>query len=563
MLEERDQRGRRRHHLARRDVHVVDVLTGDVVDLAALGAHEHAVLGEVALGVDGGVGLRDDVLVLLVSRQVVDLVGDAAVDDLAVRGLDEAERVDPPVGRERADEADVRALRGLDRAHAAVVRRVDVTDLHAGAVTGETTRAQRRQATLVRQAGERVVLVHELRELRGAEELLDRRHHGADVDQGLRGDRLDVLGGHALADDALHPGQARADLVLDELADVAQATVAEVVDVVDLDASRPRRRHPGGWSSPLCRATMYLIVATMSSTDRVESAEVVSQPELAVDLVAADLGEVVALLVEVQVVQEGLGGLLGRRLARAQLAVDVEQRVVLAGRVVLLQGEAHRLEVAELLEDLRVGQAEGLQQHRDGLLALAVDAHADHVALVDLELEPGTAAGDDLGGVDVLVGGLVGRALEVDARAADQLGDDDTLGAVDDERAALGHEREVAHEDRLALDLARRGVHELRRDEQGGGVGLVALLALLDGVLDVLEAVVAERERHGAAEVLDRGDLLEDLLQTGTVGYIVASLCLGRRNTSLPALVAEQPVKALCLQSQEVGDLEGFADLRE
>jgi hypothetical protein len=56
----------------------------------------------------------------------------------------------------------------------------------------------------VGQTRERVVLVHELRQLRRAEELLDRRDDGADVDQGLRRDRLDVLRGHALADDALH-----------------------------------------------------------------------------------------------------------------------------------------------------------------------------------------------------------------------------------------------------------------------------------------------------------------------------------------------------------------------
>src|SRR5690606_17124462 len=121
-------------------------------------------------------------------------------------------------GRERADQTDVGTLRGLDRAHAAVVRGVDVTDLHARAVAGQTTRAEGRQPPLVRQARERVVLVHELRELRGAEELLDRRHDRADVDQGGRRDRLDVLGRHALAHDALHPGQTRADLVLDELA---------------------------------------------------------------------------------------------------------------------------------------------------------------------------------------------------------------------------------------------------------------------------------------------------------------------------------------------------------
>jgi hypothetical protein len=72
------------------------------------------------------------------------------------------------------------------------------------------------------------------------------------------------------------------------------------------------------------------------------------------------------------------------------------------------------------------------------------------------------------------------------------LRDDDPLGAVDDERAPLGHEREVAHEHRLALDLTGVGVHELRGDEQGRVVGLVALLAGLDGLAGLLEAVVAE-----------------------------------------------------------------------
>jgi hypothetical protein len=63
------------------------------------------------------------------------------------------------------------------------------------------------------------------------------------------------------------------------------------------------------------------------------------QAELLVDLVPADLRQVVALRVEVQVLQQRLRRLARRRLARTQLAVDVEQRLVLAGRVVLLQGE--------------------------------------------------------------------------------------------------------------------------------------------------------------------------------------------------------------------------------
>ena len=235
VLQERDHRGGNRDHLPRGDVHVVDAGRADVVDLAALAAHQHPVLGEPAVVGERRVGLRDDVPVLLVRGQVVDLLGDPAVDDLAVRGLDEAERVDPGERGQRPDQADVRALRGLDRAHPAVVAGVHVADLEAGPLPGQPAGAERGQPPLVGQPGQRVGLVHELGQLAGAEELLDRGHHRPDVDQGLRGDRLDVLGGHPLADDPLHPGQPDPDLVLDQLADRAQPAVAEVVDVVGLD----------------------------------------------------------------------------------------------------------------------------------------------------------------------------------------------------------------------------------------------------------------------------------------------------------------------------------------
>ena len=87
----------------------------------------------------------------------------------------------------------------------------------------------------MRQPRERVRLVHELRELARAEELLDGCDNGADIDQRLRRDCFDVLGGHALANHSLHSGQARADLILDQLANGAKTTVAEVVDVVGLN----------------------------------------------------------------------------------------------------------------------------------------------------------------------------------------------------------------------------------------------------------------------------------------------------------------------------------------
>src|SRR4029079_11071763 len=117
--------------------------------------------------------------------------------------------------------------------------------------------------------------------------------------------------------------------------------------------------------------------------------------------------------------------------ARTQLAVDVEQRLVLAGDVVLLQRGHQQLGPAETLTDLVVRPADRLQQDRDRLAALAIDAYADGVALVDVELEPGAPARDDLDAGQVAVRGLVRLLGEVDTGRADELGHDDALRAVD------------------------------------------------------------------------------------------------------------------------------------
>ena len=131
----------------------------------------------------------------------------------------------------------------LDRAHAAVVGRVHVAHLDRRALARQAAGAERREPPPVREPGERVRLVHELRQLRGAEELLQRRHHGPDVDDRLRRDRVHVLRGHPLADDALHPVEPDAERLLDQLADGAQPAVAEVLVLVELAADRLAREH--------------------------------------------------------------------------------------------------------------------------------------------------------------------------------------------------------------------------------------------------------------------------------------------------------------------------------
>ena len=226
------------------------------------------------------------------------------------------------------------------------------------------------------------------------------------------------------------------------------------------------------------------------------------------------------------------------------------------GGVVLLQRRHHDLGEAEPLDDLLVGPAQRLEQHGDRLAALAVDAHTDGVALVDVELQPRAAAGDHLDAVQRLLGGLVDALVEVDARRADQLGHHDALGAVDDERALLGHHREVAHEHRLALDLAGVVVDELGRDEQRGRVRHVLVFALVDRGLDLVEARVGERQRHRAGEVLDRRELGEHLFEAADRVDVAA----GGGNLT-PAVRADQPFERLGLHVEQPRNLERLAEL--
>ena len=100
---------------------------------------------------------------------------------------------------------------------------------------------------------------------------------------------------------------------------------------------------------------------------------------------------------------------------------------------------------------------------------------------------------------------------EVDAGRADQLRDDDALGAVNDEGAAVGHEREVAHKDELLLDLAGLLVDEAHVHEEGRLVGKVLRSALGQAVGRVTELVLAEGHLHGPRCVLDGRELGEGL----------------------------------------------------
>jgi len=119
--------------------------------------------------------------------------------------------------------------------------------------------------------------------------------------------------------------------------------------------------------------------------------------------------------------------------------------------------------------------------------------------------------------------GLALVVVEEHAGRTVHLGDDDALGAVDDEGAVHRHERDVAHVDVLLLDVLdrlRAGFlvdiehDEAQRHLQGRSEGHAALAALVDVIFRRLEFVADEFQHRCAGEIRDRKYRAEDRLQT-------------------------------------------------
>ncbi len=162
-------------------------------------------------------------------------------------------------------------------------------------------------------------------------------------------------------------------------------------------------------------------------------------------------------------------------------------------------------------DDVLAGlETEGPEKKRAKYPFLAVDLGVDQfLLLVDLELEPGPAVRDEARGVDPL---LVG---EDDARRPVDLGNDDALGAVDDEGSAVRHERKVAHVDVFLANFTCLLEYEVDLRLQGHGVGKPLLFAFEFREFDVVfvEDIARILEQHVSVRAFDGEGRLKDLFK--------------------------------------------------
>ncbi len=332
----------------------------------------------------------------LVGPQPDDLVGQLALLDDPIGRDEESVVVDAGVDRQARDQTDVRTFRRLDRTDATVVRDVHVADFKASPFAVQTTGTQGRQTPLVRQLRQRVGLVDDLGQFAATEEVLDGRRDALGIDQAARRHVGRVLQAHALLHGAAQLQEALAQFVAGQFVNRPQAAVAQVVDVVDLGAIRSfaQLQQVGDRRDQVLRAQRHFLLGD-------------AQLEFPIDAEPADAAQAIAVDVVELLVEQRLGLLQLRRVARAQSLVDPQQRFLVArGRVVgqaiedqRRLGGGHHFDLGHAGGADRLGSVLGdLLARLDNDLAGPLAAHRiDDVVHGDLAHDfRGAAAVDDL-----------------------------------------------------------------------------------------------------------------------------------------------------------------------
>ncbi len=227
------------------------------------------------------------------------------------------------------------------------------------------------------------------------------------------------------------------------------------------------------------------------------------QIELAIELVATDVAQIVAARVEEEVLHQRARIIQRRRIAGAQLLIQFEQGIGLGLHRVFVQRRLNianvgiiihiaeriknaliRCQVEFFLVPLVPGQAgDGAQQRRHRQFTLAVDLDGQQVLIAGLEFEPGAARRNELGGKQLAARRRVLVCREVDAGRTHELADHNALRSIDNKGSLPCHEREITHEDVLLDDFARLFVDEARFDRQRRGIRRIAVAALIFSIL--------------------------------------------------------------------------------
>ena len=184
----------------------------------------------------------------------------------------------------------------------------------------------------------------------------------------------------------------------------------------------------------------------------------------------------------------------------------------------------------EDVDDVLVGVVtDGPEEGGHRQFLLTVDVRIHDVVDVSSELDPGSLERNDAGGIELRSVG-VHALVEEHAGGSVELGHDDTLRAVDHERAGGRHVRDVPE-----IDVLDAGIKVLEHRVSTGKAELglerdvvrqAALTALLDGILRGIDEIIDELQFVVVPRILNREDFLEYLVKAFVLAVLRRSLQL-------------------------------------
>ena len=186
--------------------------------------------------------------------------------------------------------------------------------------------------------------------------------------------------------------------------------------------------------------------------------------------------------------------------------------------------QIHPLGLVEKAEQLFRTVPQGFQEDGGGEFAPPVDTHVKDVLGIELEIDPGPPERNQPRRVDDFTARVDLGPVMINEQpgGAVQLAHHYPLGAIDDEGAVLGHQRQGAEIDLLLLDVPDGldfGVRTQIMDHQahpylyGHFKSHAPLLAFVDVVLGISQSVLDELQRAHAAKIPDGEDALEHSLE--------------------------------------------------
>ena len=576
VFEEGDGTGGGTDQLLRGDVHVLDLFTGMFFGFAFVTAHDHGTDETVVL-IEQGVCLGDNVLFFLVGGQIIDLIGDLTIHDLAVGSFEEAVFIDDGVERHGGDQTDVRTFGGFDRADTSIVAGVNVADFKSGTVTGKTAGTESGETAFVGQFAQGVSLIHELAQLAAGKEVTDDAGKSLGVDQ-FGGGHIRFIESHAFTDETFGAEQTGTALVLEQFAHGTDTACAEVVDVIDGTAGMTElNEHLGGGHEVL----------------GIEDTQIGGQTDIQtfIEFETAHGTEVITAGIEEEPFDEQSGVGKVQRIAGAHTLIDGSESLffgtdlifthtadhvvctvgnigefhtldtgigeqfqmifsdlgqffddhdiifvghvvdgvipgsggiilILCGDLFILEqrGQGVALDFVAFREDRLVGgEADGAQESGDiefPAAATAVKVDMDVVIGIELHIHPGTAVGNDAVAVKGASGGVAGL-FKADARRTVQLTDDNPFRTVDDKGALIRHQRDIAHIDGFA------GFGTVDFQTEIDIERSIVDFAVFDAIDDVglgfagnTDLIRDEFQTHLFVETFDGEDFIEDFLES-------------------------------------------------